>query len=331
MRRKKHNKAFSLVELIVAMAIMVLIFSAVVPQFRAIRNTWASTEESSTIIQNAGVLDEHINRNLAAAKQIVSVSNSSVTNGFIVFKDNLGNTKKYMVSNGYVVFGDEGSEEQIAGPVSRFQVRCYSINPSVTLTTDANTIRLVDIETDFENDYTQHDKTFITSVYLQTNTAAAQCGLAGYWKFDETSGTTAEDSSGNGNTGTLANWPNWTTGQIGGGLDFDGWNDYVYCGNGQSLDITDDITIALWIYANNFWYSPDIVTKGNYYSAYSLWLDSWGRVVFSLNGNQLTSYSEISTNQWHHIAIVRSGNLYCDSRLSDYDGARYPTIGGKSL
>ncbi len=37
-------------------------------------------------------------------------------------------------------------------------------------------------------------------------------GLVGYWKFDEMSGTTANDSSGNGNTGTLIGNPAWVNG-----------------------------------------------------------------------------------------------------------------------
>ena len=36
-------------------------------------------------------------------------------------------------------------------------------------------------------------------------------GLVGYWKFNEGSGTTAADSSGTGNTGTLNNTPTWST------------------------------------------------------------------------------------------------------------------------
>ncbi|MCI0749135.1 MAG: Ig-like domain-containing protein, partial [Nevskiales bacterium] len=51
-------------------------------------------------------------------------------------------------------------------------------------------------------------------------------GLVGHWKFDEGSGTTASDSSGNGNTGTL-NGPVWVPGAIGRALSFDGINDYV--------------------------------------------------------------------------------------------------------
>jgi len=48
--------------------------------------------------------------------------------------------------------------------------------------------------------------------------------MAGYFKFDETSGTTAVDSSGNTNTATLTSFPGddseWVPGRINGGLDF---------------------------------------------------------------------------------------------------------------
>ena len=37
-------------------------------------------------------------------------------------------------------------------------------------------------------------------------------GLVGWWNFDEGSGTSAADSSGNGNTGTTDGAPTWTTG-----------------------------------------------------------------------------------------------------------------------
>lgn len=42
-----------------------------------------------------------------------------------------------------------------------------------------------------------------------------------WWKFDDGSGTSAVDASGNGHTGTLQNGPSWTTGQIGGAVNFD--------------------------------------------------------------------------------------------------------------
>ena len=50
-------------------------------------------------------------------------------------------------------------------------------------------------------------------------------GLVGWWKFDETDGTIAYDSSGNGNNGNLTNGPTWVAGKIGGALSFDGTDD----------------------------------------------------------------------------------------------------------
>ncbi|HEY4478920.1 MAG TPA: hypothetical protein VI981_00990 [Candidatus Paceibacterota bacterium] len=51
-------------------------------------------------------------------------------------------------------------------------------------------------------------------------------GLVAHYTFDEGSGTTAGDSSGNGNTGTLTpttGGPTWTSGKVGNGtLQFDG-------------------------------------------------------------------------------------------------------------
>lgn len=50
-------------------------------------------------------------------------------------------------------------------------------------------------------------------------------GMVGYWKFDETSGTTAHDAL-NINDGVLMNINGlqWTEGQVDGGLKFDGAN-----------------------------------------------------------------------------------------------------------
>ena len=73
-------------------------------------------------------------------------------------------------------------------------------------------------------------------------------GLVGYWTFDDGSGTTAADSSGNGNHGALTNDPAWTTGLFGGALSFDGDNDYVNCGTGASLNsMTTQMTLSLWV------------------------------------------------------------------------------------
>ncbi len=72
-------------------------------------------------------------------------------------------------------------------------------------------------------------------------------GLVGYWGFDECSGDTAHDGSGNGNDGILINGPVWVDGISGCALDFDGEDDYVDCGNDGSLQIIGDMTVVAWI------------------------------------------------------------------------------------
>jgi hypothetical protein len=68
----------------------------------------------------------------------------------------------------------------------------------------------------------------------------------GYWKFDEGTGTIAIDSSGNGNTGTLTNGPQWVDGRISKALSFDGQDDYVEVPDSDSLDFTQALTLELW-------------------------------------------------------------------------------------
>lgn len=72
-----------------------------------------------------------------------------------------------------------------------------------------------------------------------------QEGLVGHWKFNETSGATASDSSDNGNDGTLNGDPQWVTGYFGGGLEFDGAGDEVNVPYSPSLN-PEQFTACLW-------------------------------------------------------------------------------------
>jgi plastocyanin len=71
-------------------------------------------------------------------------------------------------------------------------------------------------------------------------------GLVGYWSFDQGNGTTAYDSSGNHNDGTIYG-ATWTDGKFGKALSFDGINDSVVIPGSASLQISDAITIAAWV------------------------------------------------------------------------------------
>jgi len=98
----------------------------------------------------------------------------------------------------------------------------------------------------------------IVSILVLGLTGSVSADLVGHWMLDEGSGTTATDSSGNGNHGTLMDNPNlsdptWIAGISGGAMEFHGTGvattggDYFDCGSDASLDITGPISIALWI------------------------------------------------------------------------------------
>ncbi|MHC4629202.1 MAG: LamG domain-containing protein [Planctomycetota bacterium] len=88
---------------------------------------------------------------------------------------------------------------------------------------------------------------FFICMSHQSSWADLTTGLVGYWNFDEGSGATANDLSGNNNDGTITG-ATWTSsGMYGGALNFDGTNDYVMVPDDDSLDLSGGMTIAAWI------------------------------------------------------------------------------------
>jgi hypothetical protein len=136
-------------------------------------------------------------------------------------------------------------------------------------------------------------------------------GLVGYWNLDEGSGTTAADSSGNGNNGTITG-ATWTTGKVGSGaLSFDGSN-YVK---------TTNTTFATDTYAVFAWVKPAISTS----SVMSVWgiggYNDYGNenalaiqsntvkmCGYNCNGVLTSSGMTIPTDAWSFIGYSRSGS-----------------------
>ena len=238
------GKGLTLIEMVMAMAIITIVFSALLPQFRNIQNSWATKQANSEILQNGRVFIKYLNRNLAQAVKITSVSDSSETNGYIEFEASDGLTYRCdIAANNYIKFGPVGNLSDLAGPVSSLQITCYSIDDFDKPETDVNKIRYVQIQAVFTNSSSRgQDKTFTGQTYLRTNKKI----LFGMWKLDETSGLTAADSSGNGNDGTLNNMTGneWTTGPVEGALAFDGNNDFI---DGIGDCPTGNFTVSAWV------------------------------------------------------------------------------------
>ncbi|MDO9098650.1 MAG: MopE-related protein, partial [Candidatus Methanoperedens sp.] len=134
--------------------------------------------------------------------------------------------------------------------------------------------------------------------------------IVSYWKFDEGSGTVANDSVGT-NSGTI-NGASWTSGMVGGALSFDGVDDDVTIPISGSLQINDVITVEIWV-------KPTASEQGNIidhisgawigniiYNPIYEWL--WINIDFGGGLNSFFAGTPVSNNNWHHIVYTYDGS-----------------------
>ena len=153
---------------------------------------------------------------------------------------------------------------------------------------------------------------------LLTRPGSSTDNLVGYWTFDEGSGTTAADSSGNGNTGTLYNSPTWVNGKRGKALSFDGQDDYVRVPQSASLDVTSQVTVEAWIHAysytdhngeNSHIISRTDTSGGSLYAlmTYAPGSEKVGYAVKPVPNHQ-PSTQDLQLHVWVHLAMTYDGS-----------------------
>ena len=142
---------------------------------------------------------------------------------------------------------------------------------------------------------------------------AASTGPVAWWKFDETSGTIASDSSGNNNTGTLINGPVFVSGRINNALSLDGINEFVDAANPTSLQITGRLTVSAWINTKTGDGVP--VSKYNFSNntrSWRLYVTPTNILAFTVSSDgvaaqDLQSPTSISLNTWQYITATYDG------------------------
>lgn len=151
--------------------------------------------------------------------------------------------------------------------------------------------------------------------------------LGGHWKFEEASGLIT-DGSGQGNHGTYNGALYQQTGQVGYGLGFDGTDDFVDCGNDNSLSFgTGDFTLAAWLKTSSGSANIIIKTDDGYDKYYDLFLGAAGVLIFSISDGSLirvTSTQVITNGEWHWVTVVRTADLltmYIDGEFEDSSDA----------
>lgn len=214
--------------------------------------------------------------------------------------------------------------------------------------------------------FPRHSRPWLTFVFTvlfflpASSLLSAPLPLA-HWTFDESSGTTAADSTTNAHTLTIMGAMR-VEGKLGGSLSFDGLNDYLFATDANSggvgsrgLDMgARDWTLAAWIKTTS---SGMVLTKMGFVGGSNP--DAWGMsvsgngtlgaVIHKTGGAGVNIFSgdgtPVNDGQWHHVAVVfnragdlvryvdglRSGTIYNISNLSGQilDNTRQLRIGAR--
>ena len=155
--------------------------------------------------------------------------------------------------------------------------------------------------------------------------------LLGWWKFDESCGTVAADSSGNGWDGYVANttW-NPAGGRLGGALSFNGSSSVLALPNFMLDNSSPTMTFACWIKTSangviladqdypgtgsfRYVFTPMLYIGTDGYLRASISAGCSG--ISSVPGGIITSPTVVNDNNWHHLAFVvgmYNDTLYVD-------------------
>src|SRR5436190_9461951 len=141
---------------------------------------------------------------------------------------------------------------------------------------------------------------------------ATPAGLVAAYSFDEGSGTTVADASGNGNSGTLANTVWNAAGKAGSALSFNGTNSRVNINDAASLHLTTAMTMEAWVRPSTIssaW--RDVIYKGddNYYLMATSTNSSRPVSGIIAGGSYAESIgtSSLVANTWTHLATTYDG------------------------
>jgi len=176
----------------------------------------------------------------------------------------------------------------------------------------------------------------LVSILVLAANASAGPGPVGWWKFDQGTGSTAYDSSGNNFHGTINDTVSWIPGYIGPyALDF--LSGYVSIPD-KALLRPNRLTVSVWVnlpgpqatYAR-------LLVKGNDNSeTYNLQLGGYGLNFIMSDGGSVALANPLWPDEWIHLGAVYDGNamsLYVNGELdnSTTTGAFTPLQSGGPL
>ncbi len=171
----------------------------------------------------------------------------------------------------------------------------------------------------------------VTAMALASVVQAADPSLIGWWRLDEGSGTTAFDSSGNGNHGALQGSAMLDAeGILRGAVLLDGDGDYIDCGSSDVFNIRSAVTLAAWVWADPDFGYPDwsgiIMRGGPNIDTFALYYNGPNKQLGFKTTGAPTEWTASAANgaaalfdrEWHHVAATYDGQtktIYLDTAV----------------
>ena len=152
-------------------------------------------------------------------------------------------------------------------------------------------------------------------------TCVVEADLVGWWRFEEGSGSTANDSSGNNHHGTVLGTPRWGVGPVGSGggvvLHPDGCYG-IDCGVFDPTDGTGHFSLALWAFWDGTGTYQHFLSKSSAWGADTMMfqVELWGahtdatytdRIGISHAPVGSIPFSIMPKGEWVHVALTFDG------------------------
>lgn len=131
--------------------------------------------------------------------------------------------------------------------------------------------------------------------------------LVGWWKFDETTGSTAADSAKPAHPATLEGGVTFDSrsmkGRLGKAIQLEGNNDGIRVKGFKGVTGSGPRTVAVWVKTKET--SGDLITWGtNEAGKMFVFGHIRGRIGVTPKGGYLYMNADINDDKWHHVAIV---------------------------
>ncbi|GHJ44299.1 hypothetical protein Cs7R123_16410 [Catellatospora sp. TT07R-123] len=162
--------------------------------------------------------------------------------------------------------------------------------------------------------YKMHGQRY--TVYWNVTTTTPLPQFVAHWKFDETSGTSAADATGNGKTASVAGGATWVAGRTGNAVDLSGTSQYVSAPSGI-LAGASALTAATWVRLDTITNWARLFDFGTGTTANMFLVPRSGsgtaRFAITTSGaggeQQINAPAALATGAWTHVAVTVGGGV----------------------